>query len=521
MRSKLWVCAMLSALIGGGVFAADYGIYFDPVSGNYFTNSNPMFSIRPVGENKHIERMEVSLNDGPFEIYKGRLKLTKEGLNTIRFRAVDPVLNWSPIQTFRVFVDLKAPTSVAHWRGDYYATENSYFVHPEAKLLIASEDDLSGIKRVLWKDNKNKEPRPFPEAGVSFRQPGEYEIQWAAIDNVGNQQPWQSLKFRVDAAPPKTELQINGISQSNQQKTYVNYGSNVSLSATDDTSGVAYTEYKINDGPVSKYTRPIVVSEAVTRLQFRSIDRVGNQEKWHSLILHQDAIPPKVDLVRHGNHVLAEGKIFAKPGFWFQAQVTDGQSGISKLMVSRQGGKLEDTPINSQFKFDKPGTYEFQLKAFDKVGNASESAPVIVVIDDTPPKTRLKARQNLVPINDIFLSGIPNSIEITGEDDGVGLKHVEISYDGKVFTPLKGTIDLATWKSVRNTLYYRGVDALGNVEPAQKITIELSTTGPKVDLFVEADGLPQVPLSKFNTKAQSAQPGVQKRLPANAPKKAN
>lgn len=530
MSSKVYTLlgASLFVLFAAPVFGQEkkpatsegnYGIYYDSASGNYFTNSQPAFSIRPVGENKHIDRVEVSVNDSAFETYKGQIRFKTEGLHTIRFRAVDPVLNWSPVQTFRVFVDLKSPTSAPNWKGPHYKDGTNLFIHPDTKLTLSAEDNLSGVKRVQMKEAPDKAPVAVGEH-VQFKKPGEYTIQYAGVDNVGNQEAWNTLTFKVDAQPPVSKTEFKGTAKAQGEKTYVNYGSSVSIVATDDASSVLHTEYRINEGPVTKYTGPIVLSEPVSRLRYRSVDRVGNEEEWKSVVLHQDTVPPMVQLHKEGNHVLAEGKIFASPGFAFKAQVSDNQSGLSKLTVSRDGQKYEDTKLDAVYKFDAPGTYQFHLKAFDNVGNASESSPLTVVIDNQPPVSKIKARQTLVPIKDYFLSGIPNSIDISGEDGGVGLKHIEVSYDGQNFQPLKGAIDLATWKSSRQVLYYRGVDALGNKEATQSVTIELSTTGPKVDLFVESDGMPEVPLHQIGGKPKPAARAADQRAPAAAAKPA-
>lgn len=492
----------------------NYGIHFDSSTGNYFTNGSPAFAIRSVDSSKHVDRIEVSINDSNFETYKGQLIFKAEGLQTVRFRAVDPVLNWSPVQTFRVFVDLQAPKSIYTWQGVSYKNGEQVFIHPDTKFAGSAEDNLAGVKQQLVQIAEDR-PRPLNEP-LQFKKEGPHQLKLAALDNVGNQEKWIPINFQVDATAPETKSEINGITQVSDQKTFVNYGARVALKGEDRGAGLDYIEYQINDSAISKYVEPLMLTDKLSRIRFRSVDRVGNREEWKSVSLHQDSVPPVVHMNKDGKYLLSEGKIYALPGFSFNIQSQDDGCGVAQLTASRDGKQFDTLKPDTVIKFDQPGTYQFQVKAVDHVGNRSESAPLTVVIDDKAPKTKLKARNTLVPSGEYFLSGIPNVLDFTGEDEGVGLKTIEISYDGNKFMPLNGPLDLATWTTNRQTLYYRGIDALGNREEPQKMTVEIATVGPKVDLFVETNGMPQVPISKFNSKNGKST----ERVPSNTTEKA-
>jgi hypothetical protein len=476
----------------------DYGVYFDSASGNYFSNSNPQFVIRPVGDAKYVDRIEVSINDGSFEDYSGALKLGSEGLHTIKFRAVDPVLNWSPVQTFRVFVDLNAPTSSFSWQGKHKLGDNTY-VSSEATLSLSAEDNLSGVKKIVTKNGDK--PLWTVSGPLRFPKEGPYELIWAAVDNVGNMEGWRSYKFFVDTTPPKTKLKVQGTSSLKSQRTFINYGTSAVLEGADTGAGVQFIEYKINNGPITRYSSPIVFSEPASELRYRAVDWVGNEEPWQMMAVYQDTAPPVLAVEKVGPHTLAEGKIFVLPGFSFKVSASDAYAGMNKVLVSHDGKSFSEAKEEFEHKFTQAGVHHFQVKATDKVNNSAESAPFIVVVDNKAPVTKIKPRQALVQKGEKnFLSGIPNMIDILGEDEGVGLKYIEYSYDGKSWSQLKGPIDLATWDYAKQTLFYRGIDGLGNREPAQSLTIEILRNGPKVDLFVESDGLPNVPLKQIGDR---------------------
>src|ERR1700722_7806717 len=93
------------------------GFYYDAKTNRYFSDGKTSFAIRAVEDPKYLEKIEVSLDEGDFQVYSGKMKFDQEGFHLVRFRASDPVLNWSPLQEFRIYVDLTAPKSFAFWHG--------------------------------------------------------------------------------------------------------------------------------------------------------------------------------------------------------------------------------------------------------------------------------------------------------------------------------------------------------------------------------------------------------------------
>ena len=122
----------------------------------------------------------------------------------------------------------------------------------------------------------------------------------------------------------------------------------------------------------------------------------------------------------------------------------------------------------------------------------------------------------------LFLA-LPNQIEFTSSDDGVGVDRVEISYDGKNWSPAGRAIDLTQWRSQsKRTIFFRAVDRLGNREQkTQSINVVLRTEGPKVDLSLLNKRIsPEVPLSQIRggrlpaaQRVQQAEPARQERAP--------
>ncbi len=467
------------------------GVYYDSASSQYFVNDKPSFSIRSLGNGEFLDKIEYSINDDSFKHYQSQIKFNQEGLHLLRFKAVDPVNNWSPVQSFRIYVDLTQPKSQISWFGEHYSNGTQNFVSPNSQLVISASDNLSGIDSVLWKESPQAQPLIY-NSKKSFSRPGPYNVQYSAVDNVGNLAPWETYSFIVDADKPATEAKLKGDVYQVEQKIYTNLGSLIELASVDKSSGVKEIEYTINNGQVQKYDQSFAIDKKVSKLKFRAKDNVGNGEDWKEFIVYLDTDSPEIDLKKEGVYQYVSGKIFAQPGFKLMATANDKDSGLKGLIVDG----VEKASKKELMSFDKDGQFQVNYSALDNVGNKANPIQVDVVVDSMPPDSSFSTTLPLVERKGVFYSTIPNKVKITGVDDGVGLKHIEYSYDGKAFQKMSGDIDLATWQTPQRTIYYRAVDHLGNTEKTKQIVVSIRDKGPKVGLFFYIYELDNIPLSE-------------------------
>jgi hypothetical protein len=85
----------------------------------------------------------------------------------------------------------------------------------------------------------------------------------------------------VDMTPPVTTATVNGTFK-NGRWTAVNPGT-LTLTATDNLTGVAATYYTVNGGAPKLYTGPVSLGTGFYVINFWSIDRVGNVEPAHTI----------------------------------------------------------------------------------------------------------------------------------------------------------------------------------------------------------------------------------------------
>ncbi len=479
------------------------GIYYDAATNKYFTDGQPTFSIQPLGNAKYLESIDVSVDNGSFKPYTGKLSFQTQGLHTIRFRAVDPVLNWSPVQVFRLYVDLTPPTSKISWKGPSYLRDHELYVTPKTKMTIAAEDNLSGAK-VTYIQIGNS-PKQIYNGPISFTHDGTVNVKVSSVDRVGNKEPWRKITFVVDSQPPVTTAKIEGVHYKSGSTYYVNYGSQIALASHDGGVGLDKIEYQINKGGVLTYTGPIALDQKYVHLKYRGVDYLGNTEQWKTLSLVQDSQPPVLNVTEMGKYIHVGGKTFAKPGYVIHVVAQDRDSGVKSVQYSTDNVHFKPLTGN-EIVVPSTGRFTYNIRAVDNVGNVAEANPITVVMDNTPPTTNAQFAEKVVKKGSLILTSLPNELSLVSSDSGSGVDHVEYSYDGTHFKYLKGSIDLATWRHSLRTVYYRAVDRLGNVEPTQKLNVQVLTHGPRVGLFVESGNSPRVPLSAIIARQNSQKP---------------
>ncbi len=150
----------------------------------------------------------------------------------------NPTRNWDLVDAV-TYPDYVHSGAFAGWVN--YDTPN-----PSDEWLITPEIDLTG----------------FTTISISF---------WAESDTS---YPTATMKLHVlgsggsDTTPPVTTCTITGTNPVT-----------ITLTATDDNTGVNYTKYKIDDGSYAIYTAPVEVTEAGDHVvYFYSVDIAGNTE---------------------------------------------------------------------------------------------------------------------------------------------------------------------------------------------------------------------------------------------------
>jgi len=159
--------------------------------------------------------------------------------------------------------------------------EGDLYVGPVTVTLNAT-DDMSGVNYTMYSVDRGEWFQYVDPFIVS--EDGERIVWFYSVDNTGNVETEKNCTFTIktpDITPPVTICTLDGELVGGVYVSDVT----VTLTTTDDMSGVNYTMYKISDGAWQEYSSPFIVSGNGTyTIYFYSVDNAENVESEKNII---------------------------------------------------------------------------------------------------------------------------------------------------------------------------------------------------------------------------------------------
>lgn len=267
-----------------------------------------------------------SVDGGATQTFAGNISINTQGVHQVQFWSVDRAGNTEAQQSATVKIDSTAPTVVHSLSGVLNGL--GYYTSPVQVTLTAS-DNLSGVANVFYRIDGGATTTytgPF-----TYSTDGTHQVDYWDTDVAGNNSlNVSTVIFRIDRTPPVTEvsfsttnLGINGWYRGPFQ---------ISMSATDNLSGVQNTQYKIDNGTVKIYTAPFNYSTSgLHTLTYWSIDRVLNSETARVVQLKIDQTAPSITMNATPASVVASSTPVTVT---VSGRITDALSGINPSTVS-------------------------------------------------------------------------------------------------------------------------------------------------------------------------------------------
>ena len=190
----------------------------------------------------------------------------------------------------------------------------------------------------------------------------------------------------MDATPPVTSMACNGgPCTSDAYAAAVS----VSLSATDDDSGVAATRYTIDGSDPTTtsplYTAPFTVTQTTT-VKYRSWDQNGNIENTHAQTITitppppVDATPPVTSIACNGGPCTSDAYAAAVS---VSLSATDDDSGVAATRYTIDGSDPTTTSPLYTAPFTVTQTTTVKYRSWDQNGNIEDTHAQTITI--TPP----------------------------------------------------------------------------------------------------------------------------------------
>lgn len=342
-------------------------------------------------------------------------------------------------------VTVTSPTSARiYWNFVTYANGyNVYEVEDDKAVLIAEKvNNLS-----------------YTVQNLSYKNHWYYVTSYS--NSFGESEPSDKVMAKLinDTVPPVTTTNyIDG---------WKNNSQTITLSATDDDTGVAKTFYSVNEGPFVEGTSISIEEEGTHKLSYYSIDKTGNKESVKTIAVKMDKTAPVTTVTD-------------VPTTWVKEDVlvnlvsNDTLSKVAKTYYSINGA---DYVEGSSFTVKQEGVNAVSFYSVDNAGNQEEAQTIEVKIDKTVPVTAA--------------IGIPThwvkenvSVSLQSKDNLSTVAKTYYSINGGDY--IEGTSFTVEKEGVNKVSYY-SVDVAGNQEEAQTIEVKIDKTAPKLTVQLNSE----------------------------------
>ena len=247
----------------------------------------------------------------------------------------------------------------------------------------------------------------------------------------------------------------------------------VSLSATDDRSGVGTIHFLIDGSAWQTYTGPVVVQgEGAHTVGYYATDIAGNNEATRSVGANIDTSKPVTSSQVRGS-TAPDGSYVGSANITLTA--TDVGSGVQAVQYRLDGGAWR--PYTTTFLLSGNGQHTVEYAATDVAGNVEAAQSSIVRISgslSSPPVTTLNLAGTM-GANGWYISSVAVTLQATSPSGAT----ISIAYsiDGGAWATYGQTFTLPEG---RHTLTYQSLDSAGYVEPMRSNEIGIDLTDPVV-----------------------------------------
>ncbi len=416
----------------------------------------------------------------------GSVAVVSPGQTFVQMRAVDTAGNvsaWAPAVTGAAntaMVDATGPTTPV-LSGALAGWQNTA---SEAVTAAGSVDGESGLAGYQY--------RTSVDAGASWSgvqngallavsAEGRTDVQFRAVDAIGNRSPWAQATVRLDNVAPTAPAVSGGNAA---WRTVASVLTAASGSTDAGGSGVAGYEYETStDGGSTWWAATAgsslsVSAEDETLVRYAAVDGVGLESAWTQAIVRLDHTAPSAPTLSGGSPLWQN---VALASVTAAGSIDSGGSALDhyRFATSTDGGATW-TAATTGAQADVTGQGETLVRfaAVDAAGNASAWVQATVRIDTTPPSDPSvsggsSAWKNVASVT----ASASGSTDAPGS--GIAGYEHEASTDGGANWSLAAPgSSLAVTDEGETLVRFRAVDAAGFASGWKQAMVRIDRTAP-------------------------------------------
>lgn len=407
-----------------------------------------------------------------------------EGNQTINYRALDRAGNLEETRSLSVVLDRSAPaTDISYPNATFTGTDGTLFVSGITGFELSAGDNLSGVVRTTYRIDGDvwADFAPFTLAGLPD---GVHQIDYFSIDRVANQEPPRTLIVTADNSPPATSIKVDGTQHTDAGSLFATATANISLSATDNLSGVAMTEYRIDGGAWTSFAPFSLdgLSGGQHVIGFRSADNVANIEVEQELTLAVDNAAPITDINLGDPKFSTAGIHYVTAASEFALVAADNLSGVKRVEYRLDNGAWTPyVPFNLAGLVD--GEHIIGYRSIDNLDNVEVEKTLAVIVDRAPPTTSISVGTPQYSVGNLHV-GAETEFTLTSSDIHSGVAGSEYRIDGGSWSAY-APFTLNGLSDGTHIIGFRSFDNLNNVETEQELSLVIDNTAPLTTISVE------------------------------------
>jgi len=296
-------------------------------------------------------------------------------------------------------------------------------------------------------------------------------VRWAQFRPPSDSYNWgvgfgHSFRFAVtpkDTRPPTTTA--TGVDDA-----WHNAPVTVDLEATDDVSGIAFTEYRIDEAPTWNVGASFTIdapadhgNDGVHTVLYRSTDKAGNVEPTNSAEVRIDTGVPTTES--------SADSLWHTSAVTIALTATDQLSGVAETLFSLDG---KPWSAGDAVSVSTDGRHSLSYYSLDNAGNRESEKGAVVAVDTQPPMTSQTGGGG-------GWRNADATVRFSAVDAGCGVAGTEYRIDGDPWTggnqlTLPAAADHSN--DGDHAILYRSLDFLGHLEAAKTVHVRIDTTPP-------------------------------------------
>lgn len=418
-----------------------------------------------------VAAIHYTVDGGPTQTYSGPFTVDGSAVHQINFWSVDNVGNTEVQKTATVKIDKEGPVTEISLSGP--AGNNNYF-KGSVQFTLTATDNVSGLASYGTYYQVDAGPnKVFMGSPITVSGDGTHTVSFWSQDMASNTASPNTITINIDSAAPATQAALAGTAAGGG---WYSTPVQVTLSATDNHSGVDSTFYAVDGGVSQAYGAPFTLSNTGTHtILFWSVDRAGNAESQQQMIIKVDVSAPSTTAAVYGSWYDVWYQSPAQVGF----TTSDGDSGVANTYYTVDGGATQT--YSGLVSISGGGDHTVNYWSVDTAGNAETQKTLTVKIDNTAPTTQLAA-SGTAGSNGWYRSAV--QVSLNASDTQVGVNVTLYRVDGGPTLVYSGPFNVSG-DGQHQVIYYSN-DKVSNTEAQQTATIKIDSTVPTAQSSVSA-----------------------------------